>query len=114
MGGKKTLLWAPRIISIIFILFISLFALDIFTEGYSFLELIVGLFMHLIPTFVLIGLTVLAWKKEKIGGIAFLILAVGFTVFFNTYRELITFLLISGPVFLVGILYLLNSYFTRT
>jgi len=46
---KKALYWAPRIIAILFIVFISLFALDVFIEGYGFWETIVALFMHLVP-----------------------------------------------------------------
>ena len=106
---NQVLFWSPRILTIIYILFISLFALDVFSE-YSFPEALIALFMHLIPTFLLIGLLVIAWKKEFIGGIIFLVLAVVFTIFFNTYRELITLLLISGPVFLIGTLFLINHY----
>ena len=36
---KSTLFWIPRIAGILFILFISIFALDIFGQGYSFWEL---------------------------------------------------------------------------
>jgi len=84
-----------------------MFALDVFGE-YSGIELLIGLFMHLIPTFVLIGILVLSWKYELIGGILFLILGIIFTIFFNTYEDIINFLLISFPVFLVGILFLLS------
>lgn len=110
MDKNKIVYWSPRIISIIFILFISIFAFDVFGEGYGFPEVLVALFMHLIPSFILIGLTILAWKKPKIGGWFFISLGIGFTIFFNTYREIISFLIISGPVFLIGALYLIESY----
>ncbi len=58
---KQTLFWAPRIAGIPFILFLSLFALDIFGQGYSFWETIVGLFMHLIPSIILAIAVALAW-----------------------------------------------------
>jgi hypothetical protein len=107
---NKTLHWAPRIIAIIYIVFLSLFAMDVFGEGYSFLETIVALFMHLIPTLLLTAITVLAWKKEKIGGIAFIALGIIFTIFFSTHREIMAFLLISLPVLTIGILFLLNHF----
>ena len=44
------LYWAPRILSIIFAGFISLFALDVFNEGHSFWETLLALAVHLIPT----------------------------------------------------------------
>ena len=105
----KFLYWAPRILAIVFILFISLFALDVFSEGYSFLETIVALFMHLIPTFILIAVTWIAWKNEFIGGFIFIGIFIFLTVFFNTSREVITFFLISFPVLVIGLLFLLNS-----
>ena len=107
---NKTLYWAPRVLAIIYIIFLSLFAFDVFGEGYSFLETIVALFMHLIPSLILVAITFLAWKKEKMGGIIFILLGIIFTIFFNTYREIISFLLISLPILIVGILFLINHF----
>ena len=107
---NKTLHWAPRILSIIYIVFLSLFAMDVFGENYSFLETIGALFMHLIPSLILIAITFLAWKKEKIGGIIFILLSIIFTIFFKTYNDIITFLLISLPILITGILFLLNQF----
>ena len=109
---NKWLYWTPRIIIIIFILFISIFALDVFEE-YQGLELLIGLFMHLIPSFILIILLVIAWKWEKIGGWLFIVLSIIFTIFFKTYQDIISFLIISLPVLVIGILFLLNYYKTE-
>ncbi len=103
------LLWTPRILVIIYILFLSMFAFDVFGEGYGFPEVLIGLFMHLIPSLVLIALLVVAWKWPRWGGIAFLVLGVIFTIFFKTYQDLVVFLLISLPVFVVGGLFLAKS-----
>ncbi|MDD5086592.1 MAG: hypothetical protein PHV16_02470 [Candidatus Nanoarchaeia archaeon] len=107
--AKKVIYWAPRIIAILFILFISLFALDVFSEDYTFFQTIIGLFMHLIPAFILIAATCIAWKNEFVGGFVFIGIFVFFTIFFNTSREIITFSLISLPVLIIGLLFLLNS-----
>ncbi len=110
--GSKALpflLWTPRILSILFILFISMFALDIFEGEYGFWGIIIGLFMHLIPSFTLIILLAIAWKWEKIGGWAFVILAVLFTLYFRTYESISNFMLISFPVLLIGILFILEG-----
>lgn len=106
---KKYLYWTPRVLAILYILFISLFALDVFGGGYGFAELLIALFMHLIPTFILIIILLIAWKWEKVGGVIFIILSIGFTLFFNTYRHPMTLLTISGPVFLIGLLFLANK-----
>jgi len=90
----------PKIFAIAFILFISIFALD--EIGHS----VIGFTIHLIPTFVLIALTFLAMKKPKIGGIAFVITGIIFVFFFHTYKSAGGFILISGPLFLIGALFI--------
>ena len=66
--------------------------------------------MHLLPTFAIVGILVLAWKKPKIGGWVFVGLAVVFTIFFKHYNDPISFLLIEFPVILIGVMFLLNKY----
>jgi hypothetical protein len=109
---NKYLYWTPRILTTIFILFISLFALDVFSE-YAFPEVLVALFMHLIPSYILAGLLWLAWKKELYGGIGFIFLSIVFTIFFKTYQDLITFLLISFPALVIGVLFLVGWYLEK-
>ena len=108
---KKILYWLPRVLLILFTVLISIFAVDVFFEGYGFPEVLVALFMHLVPTFILIGLTILAWKKELIGGIEILALGL-FTIFFFNYNngEWYEHLLIQGPIFLIGALFLINYW----
>lgn len=102
---KNKFAWAARILTIVYIAFIALFALDVFNGEPSFLAII----MHLIPSIVLLIILILSWKKPKIGGWTFIILGVAFTIYFNTYRQWQTFLLISLPLFLVGILFFLST-----
>jgi len=104
--------WVPRVLSIIFILFLSIFALDIFIPGKDLWYYAVGLFMHLIPNFILLGVLVLSWKKEHIGGIVFILAGLVFTFIFKTYELIPNFLIISFPLFLIGTLFL-ASYFTK-
>ncbi|MBT4630853.1 hypothetical protein HOC06_01360 [Candidatus Woesearchaeota archaeon] len=106
---KKVLFWLPRILTIIFILFISVFSLDVFSE-YSGLELLLALFMHLIPSLILTALLVVAWKWEKIGGILFILLGIGFFIFFSGYDMQIGALITTLPALVVGILFLINYY----
>jgi membrane-bound ClpP family serine protease len=103
-----------KIISIFLIVFISIFAFDIFSEGYTLGETIGALFIHLLPTFALIAVLVIACKKKVIGGILFFLLGILFTLFFNTYRQAIAFTSISLPLFVIGGLFLLSNYYTIT
>lgn len=69
--SKRLLYWAPRILSIAFILFISLFALDVFSDNLGFWQTLGALAIHLIPSFALLIVLILAWRWEWIGAVAF-------------------------------------------
>ncbi|MFA5386524.1 MAG: hypothetical protein WC297_02595 [Candidatus Paceibacterota bacterium] len=94
---KKVLYWLPRILSILFIAFISIFALDVFGEPQWFL----ALFMHLIPSFILVILTVIAWKHEQLGGLIFIVAGL-LMLIFSHFESLI----ISIPAVVIGVLFL--------
>jgi hypothetical protein len=80
--------WLPRIICILAILLISLFALDAFQPNLSIWEQIGAFLMHLIPSFILTVLLLIAWKWEYIGGIIFTISGLGLSpiVFMHNYN----------------------------
>jgi hypothetical protein len=107
---KKILFWTPRVLGILIAIFISLFALDVFMEGYGFWETIVALLMHLIPTAIVLVILGIAWRWEKIGGILFILLGVLYITFFWDPDRLPAYLMISGPLFLAGILFLLDGF----
>jgi lysylphosphatidylglycerol synthetase-like protein (DUF2156 family) len=106
----KFIYWAPRILSIIFILFLALFSLDIFGNGYGFWETVVGLFMHNIPSMVLLVVLLIAWKHELVGAVAFTLAGLIFIGLLATRRSfewymLSWFFTIAGPAFLTGALF---------
>ena len=65
--SRRALFWTPRGLSIVFIAFLSLFSMDVFSEHLGFWQTALALAMHLIPSFVLIAALVLAWRWEWIG-----------------------------------------------
>lgn len=65
----RLLHWTPRILAILFVAFLSLFSLDVFGVGYSAWETAVAFFMHNIPSLILIGFIVLAWRWPWVGSI---------------------------------------------
>jgi hypothetical protein len=110
-GSKYQLLyWTPRVLGILIAIFVSLFALDVFGEGYNFSETIAALAMHLIPTLVIIITLLIAWRWDRLGGFLFIALGVLYILLFWDPTHWSAYLLISGPLFLVGILFLLNGY----
>lgn len=106
---KKILLWTPRVLGILFVLFISLFALDIFEMGLGFWGTIVGLFMHLLPSIALAIAIALAWKWEWVGALGFLGWAVWYLfAFLQNGFGWGTYLLIAGIPVLIGLLFLVS------
>lgn len=100
---KRWLYWLPRVLSILFALFISMFALDVFGEGYNFWETLVALFMHLVPTFILITVILVAWRWERVGAALFLALAVAYLIMTGG-----DWLIIPIPLIIVGLLFLVS------
>lgn len=71
----------PRIFAIIFILFISMFALDVFDMGLNFWQTMWALFMHLIPTrFMIIALILSRKKYPLVGAIVFTIFGLRYAI----------------------------------
>jgi len=114
--------WAPRILAIVAILFISVFSLDAFQAGVPLTKEILAWLMHMIPSFVLIIILVIAWKWENIGGIIFLSLGMAFTpfIFWGNYANnhsiwisLVVVLTITVPLILVGALFMMSHYTRR-
>ena len=116
-GGRKPahqlLYWAPRALCIVFALFISLFALDVFTEGRGFWNTLLALLMHLIPTFLILVVLAVSWRREFIAGILFPLLGVLYIVWAwnKPFGVWSTLLLMAGPLVLTGALFLLNWHY---
>ena len=108
MKNPKIIYWLPRILSIAFVLFISIFALDVFEE-YSGWQALLGFLIHLLPSFILLMVALIAWKHDLVGAVAFLGFAVLyiFTVGFD--RPWSWYAVISGPAVVVGVLFLLRA-----
>jgi hypothetical protein len=47
---RKALFWARRLLCIAYIVFLSLFALDVFRELHGFRQTTAGLLIHLVPS----------------------------------------------------------------
>lgn len=105
---KRIVFWTPRILGILFAIFISLFALDVFSEGYGFWEAILALLIHLVPTYLVVMVLIIAWRWEWIGAVLFI--ALGLSYLISSWGELSweAYLVISGPLVLVGVLFLVN------
>ena len=104
----RILFWTPRILSIIFALFLSLFALDVFSENQTISAAIIAFLIHLVPTYIVIISLVVAWRWELIGSVLFTV----FSLFYLASSRGESWI-ISGPLFLISILFLINWVYRK-
>jgi hypothetical protein len=107
--------WLPRIICILAIVFISIFALDAFDPNLTIWQQIQAFAMHLIPSFTLLLVLLIAWKWELVGGIIFLLIGIGLSplVFMHNFRmngsismSLWIITTITFPFILIGMMFI--------
>ena len=119
---SKFVYWTPRLLSIVFILFLMLFSLDIFDLQLGFWGTILGLFMHNIPAFILLVIVIISWKHEIVGGVVFILAGILYiarllmTILMNPppqWYMLSWSIQIAGPAFLIGILFLIGWFKKR-
>ena len=106
--SQRLLLWTPRILGLLFAAFISLFALDVFEENHGFWQTTLALMMHLIPTAILLAIVAISWRWEWVGGVLFPALGAFYLINFWGRFPLSVYLVITGPLFFLGILFLMN------
>jgi len=104
--ARRSLFWAPRALTIAFAGFLSLFALDVFNEGYSFWKTLAALGIHLIPTALVLVVLAIAWRWEWLGAAAYAGLAAWYVK--GAWRHPDWVATIAGPLVAIGALFLLN------
>jgi hypothetical protein len=114
----KVFYWLPRILCILAILFVSMFALDSFSPELTIWQQIGGFLIHLIPSYILLALLLVAWKWEYIGGIIYTIVGLAFCVavfllnfnrnHFTLPQSLFNAFMVAFPFVIVGILFIIS------
>lgn len=111
---KQILHYSPRILSILFCLFIMMFSFDVFDGNSTIPEMLIGFIMHNLPVFGMAIITFFAWNNDLIGGVGF----IGISLFFfflvssnmNNEGGIINpaVIIISLPALLISALYFIN------
>jgi hypothetical protein len=109
----RTIYWLPRALAILFAIFLSFFALEAIRPGYDPGLFVLSLLIHLIPTAVVLILLAVAWRWEGIGGVAFIVLALLFIFSGWGQFQWTAYALISGPLLVVGVLFMIGWWRNR-
>jgi len=110
---KQMLFWTPRILCLLFAAFISMFAADVFSEGYGIGKTILDLLVHLIPTWVILIVLAISWRREWVGGLLFTALGALYLIQFWGRFHWSVYLCIAGPLFFIGVLFFLDCICRR-
>jgi len=110
---NKFVYWTPRVLSIIFLVFLAMFSLDIFDMELNFWQTLLGLFMHNIPVLILLFVLIISWKREIVGAIVFILAGIFYAILAinaaNTWLMALAWIAqISGPAFIIGGFFLAN------
>jgi hypothetical protein len=91
-------------------------SLDVFSSESGFQNIVIGLFMHNIPVFILSIVLAISWKYEIVGGIVFILAGILYIAIMvknaltNSFEGyMISYsLIVAGPAFLIGLLFITN------
>ena len=100
---QRIVLWAPRLLGVLYAAFISVFALDVFEKGRPVGEMLIALAIHLIPTALVLLILAAAWKWPWVGTAGYASLAAVYSVW--AWRHPLWIALIGGPLLLIAALF---------
>jgi len=114
--------WIPRVLCMLAIMLVSIFALDSFSPDRTFWQNIGAFMIHMIPSFVLLAILIVAWKWELAGGIVLtltgLVLSVlvyihNFKMNHSVGKSIGVILIITFPFIVAGVLFIVSHYLKR-
>jgi uncharacterized PurR-regulated membrane protein YhhQ (DUF165 family) len=98
--------WSPRVLLLAFAAFISIFALDVFSEHHGFRETAVALAMHLLPSLLVLLVVAIAWRRPAVGALLCFALAASYVATTPARMHWSALALIAGPLVVTSALYL--------
>jgi hypothetical protein len=111
--AKNLLLWLPRVLGILFVLFTGIFSFDVFDMGLGLWGSLLAFFMHLlVPTILLAIVVALAWRWEWVGAVGFGLWALFYPFYFKGFDSF-AYILMSGIPLVIASLYLVGWIFRK-
>ena len=110
---RQLLFWCPRVLTLLFAGFLTLFSFDVFGEGYGFWGTVLAFLMHSIPTGIVLVVLALSWRWEWTGAVLFVALGLTYACFAVSRGHPEWTAIISGPLLLIAGLFLLNWLYRK-
>ena len=105
--SPSKLIWFPRILAILFLLFLMIFSFDVFEIPGTPLEKMAGFLIHNLPSIIMAAILAVFWRNPLLSGVAFLIYAIIFTLFFRIILQgWDIFVYLTLPILLIAALFL--------
>ena len=114
--SKSKFIIVPRILAILYALFLLLFSFDVFQEGVSLIRIILAFLMHNIPVILIILVLIITWKKALWAAVGFLIVTLAYLIFFGFFYGLwdyIGLLIIYLPPLIISGLFYISYLLDR-
>jgi hypothetical protein len=106
MNKTKLLYWLPRVLAILIVGFFALFILEGFSPEFSWQDSL----SHGLTALIALGVTILAWKRPKIGGWIFVAFGVYYCFAISSPAEWVSILVVGGVPILTGLLFLREGF----
>lgn len=103
--------WTPRILGILLVAFITLFAFDAFSNGEPASQNISDFLTHLIPAAIALVMVLTGWFYPLVGGFLFITLALSYSYISLDHPNWI--LTIGLPLFVLGALFIASHFIQR-
>lgn len=110
----KFILWAPRILALLIAAFVVLMAFDNFTTGAAADKQVMGFFISIVPALGLIAGMIIALRHKLAGGIVIILMGIIMSVLLRNSVKSLPFLILSTPIIVTGILFILSHFYERT
>jgi hypothetical protein len=107
-----TLIRIARVLMVAFILFLTMFSLDVFSTEGTLLEKLGGFVMHSIPSFVLVAVLLVSWRSPLLSGLLAVAIAAAYTVV-TWIRGVAQFATLILPLVAVGVLFVASHFVNR-
>lgn len=108
-GLRQAIHWTPRVLGLLFALFLALFSFDVFDMGLGPLEALGAFLIHSLPTFGLLAAVALGWRWPLAGGLLFVAWGL-FYVLMMGGGDWIAYALIGALPALIGLLFVADHF----